>query len=51
MLKIVDPNEDVVVCIDACKEGIGGILSRNGNAICYESRKLNENDKNLPSMI
>lgn len=28
VLKIVDPNEDFVVCTNACKEGIGGILTK-----------------------
>jgi hypothetical protein len=27
ILRIVDPNEDFIVCIDACKEGLGGVLS------------------------
>jgi hypothetical protein len=35
-----------VVCIDACKEGLGGVLSQNGFVICYESKKLKENEKN-----
>jgi hypothetical protein len=33
ILRIVDPNEDFIVCIDACKEGLGGILSQNGHVI------------------
>jgi hypothetical protein len=27
ILKIANPIEDFVVCIDACKEGLGGVLS------------------------
>jgi hypothetical protein len=27
ILRIVDPYEDFVVCIDACKEGLGGFHS------------------------
>jgi hypothetical protein len=27
ILIFVDPNEDFIVCTDACKEGIGGVLS------------------------
>ena len=46
ILRIADPNEDFVVCIDACKEGLGGVLSQNGFVICYESRKLKEHEKN-----
>jgi hypothetical protein len=40
ILKIADPNKDYVVCTDACKEGLGGVLSQEGFVICYESRKL-----------
>jgi hypothetical protein len=29
VLNIVDPNESLVVCTDACKEGIGGVLTQN----------------------
>jgi hypothetical protein len=42
ILKIVDPNEEFIVCIDACKEGLGGVLIQNGRVVCYESRKLKE---------
>jgi ribonuclease HI len=43
ILRIEDPNEDFVVCTDACKEGLGGVLSENGFVI---SRKLKEHEKN-----
>ena len=46
VLKITDPNEDFVVCTNACKEGIGGVITQNGHVICYESRKLKEHEKN-----
>jgi hypothetical protein len=46
ILRIADPNEDFVVCTDACKEGLGGVLSQNGFVICYESRKLKEHEMN-----
>jgi hypothetical protein len=46
ILRIADPNEDFVVCTDACKEGLGGFLSQNGFVICYESRKLKEHERN-----
>jgi hypothetical protein len=39
ILKIEDPNEYFVVCIDACKEGLGGFLSRKDHVVCYESKK------------
>jgi hypothetical protein len=46
ILKIAHPSKDYVVCMDACKEGLGGVLSQEGSVICYESRKLKENEKN-----
>jgi hypothetical protein len=46
ILRITDPNEDFVVCTDACKEGLGGVLSHNGFVIYYESRKLKEHERN-----
>jgi hypothetical protein len=46
ILKIVDPSKDCVVCTDACKEGLGGVLSQEGFVVCYESRKLKEHEKN-----
>jgi hypothetical protein len=46
ILRIVDPNEDFIVCTDACNEGLGGVLSQNGFVICYESRKSKEHEIN-----
>ena len=46
ILKIVDPNEDFVVCTNACQEGIGGVLMQNGHVICYDSINIKDNDKN-----
>eukprot|EP00253_Pinus_taeda_P035941 PITA_35941 len=40
-----DPNKDYVVCTDASKEGVGGVLMQEGKVIAYESRKLKEHDK------
>jgi hypothetical protein len=34
------------VCTDACKEGLGGVLSQEGFVVCYESWKLKEHEKN-----
>jgi hypothetical protein len=45
ILRIVDPNEYFIIFIDACKEGLGGVLTQNGFVICYESRKLKENER------
>ena len=40
ILRIVDPDGDLFVCMDARKEGIGGVLLQNDYTICYESHKL-----------
>jgi hypothetical protein len=45
ILRIADPNEYFVVCTDACKEGLGGVLSHNGFVIFFESRKIKEHEK------
>jgi hypothetical protein len=45
-LKGADPDSDFVVCTNACKEGLGGVLMQNEHLICYESRKLKENEIN-----
>jgi hypothetical protein len=37
ILNIAYPNKDYVVCTDACKEGLGGVLSQEGFVVCYES--------------
>jgi hypothetical protein len=46
MLKIADPDNDFLVCTDACKEGLRGVLMQEGHIICYESIKLNEHQIN-----
>jgi hypothetical protein len=46
ILRIADPNEYFMVCTDACKEGLGGVLSQNGFLVCYVSRKLKEHERN-----
>ena len=45
ILRIVNPNEDFIVCTDACKEGLGGVLTKSGFVVCYESRKLKEHER------
>eukprot|EP00253_Pinus_taeda_P005349 PITA_05349 len=45
VLSIVDPNKDYVVCTDASKEGLGGVLMQEGRVIAYESRKLKEHEQ------
>jgi hypothetical protein len=44
-LRIAEKNEDFIVCTDACKEGLGGVLSKNGFVICYESMNLKEDER------
>jgi hypothetical protein len=46
ILMTTDPNEYFIVCAYACKEGLDGVLSKNGLVICYESRKLKEHERN-----
>eukprot|EP00253_Pinus_taeda_P019019 PITA_19019 len=45
VLSIADPNKDYVVCTDASKEGLGGVLMQEGRVIAYESRKLKEHEQ------
>ena len=46
ILKVVDPYKYYRVCIDARKEGLGGILSKKWHVVCYESRKLKDHEIN-----
>jgi hypothetical protein len=46
MLKIANPNEYFVVYTDACKEGLGGVLTQNEHVIGYESIKIKEHERN-----
>jgi hypothetical protein len=46
ILKIVDLNENLMGCIDACKGGLGGVLTQNGHAISYEFIKHKEHERN-----
>lgn len=45
VLSIADPEKDYVVCTDASKEGVGGVLMQEGKVIAYESRKLKEHEQ------
>ena len=49
VLKVADPKKDFVVCINACRQGLGGFLMQDNHVICYESRKLKEHEKNYAS--
>ena len=46
MLKITNPEDDFLVCTNACKEGLEGVLMKEGSVIYYESQKLNEHEVN-----
>jgi hypothetical protein len=46
ILRIIDPEEEFIVCTNAYNEGLGGVLSQNGFVICYESRKLKDHERN-----
>jgi hypothetical protein len=46
ILKEADPNKYFTVCVDASKDELGGVLTQEGHAICYESRKLKEHKRN-----
>ena len=45
-LKIAYPDERFVVCIDACNQGICGVLNQKGHVINYESKKMKEHEHN-----
>lgn len=44
MLKIANLDKEFMVYIDDCKRGLGGVLMQEGHVVCYESKKLNENE-------
>ena len=46
ILKIADLDKDFVVCIYACNEVLGGVLTQEGHVIAYKSRKLKTHEKN-----
>ena len=46
ILKVADPDKDFTVCVDASKEGLGGVLTQEGYVIFYESQKLKEHERN-----
>ena len=46
ILNIADLDESFVVCTNACKQGIDGLLTQNGDVINYESRKGKEHKHN-----
>jgi len=44
ILKIAKLENDFLVCNDACKEGLGGVLMHEVQVISYESQNLNDNE-------
>jgi hypothetical protein len=46
VLNIADPYNDFLVCTDAYKEGLEGVLMQEGHVIFYVSWKLNEHEIN-----
>ena len=46
ILKVDDPYKDYTVCIYVSKEGLGGVLSQERYAVCYESCKLKDHEQN-----
>jgi len=46
ILKILDLDKDCVVCTNAYKRELGGVLMQEGHVACYKSRKLNKHEQN-----
>jgi hypothetical protein len=46
ILNIAYPYEYFVVCTDAFKEELGGVLSKKDHVVCYESKKLKHHERN-----
>jgi hypothetical protein len=46
ILKVLDMDVDFLVCTDASKEGLGGVLMQYGRVITYISRKLRRHEEN-----
>jgi hypothetical protein len=46
ILKVPDMDKEFLVCTDASKEGLGGVLMQEGRVITYISRKLRIHEEN-----
>jgi len=46
VLMIAELDKEFLVCIYSSRKGLGGVLMQEGQVVCYESRNLNENEKN-----
>ena len=44
VLKIAELDKEILVCIDASKKGLGGVLMQEGQVVCYSLSKLNEHE-------
>ena len=49
VLKLPDFDKTFEVIVDACGQGIGGILQQDHHPIAYESRQLRIHEKNYPT--
>jgi hypothetical protein len=45
VLNIAYPKKDFLVFIDSCKEGLDGVIMKEGQVVCYESQKLKKHEK------
>jgi hypothetical protein len=45
ILKVPDMDVEFLVCTDASKEGLGGVLMQDGRVIAYISRKLRRHEE------
>eukprot|EP00253_Pinus_taeda_P018597 PITA_18597 len=45
LLSRSDPDKESMVCTNASMKGLDGVLMKEGQVVCYESRKLNEHKK------
>jgi len=50
IVKLVDPNKDFIVYTNSYKEGLGGVIMQEGHVISYESKKLNDHEKNYATV-
>ena len=46
VLKVPDMDQDFLVCTNALKEGLGGVMMQEGRVIAYSSRKLRPHEEN-----
>ena len=46
ILRVAYPNKYYIVCTNARKEGLRGVLSHKGHLVCNESCKLTDHERN-----